>query len=164
MTIPKLELMLPDCYIKPAVNELEIHPHFQQKELVDYLMANDIQPIGFCPLGSPGRPERDCTPEDTVDMEDPVIVRIAKAHGIHPANVCLKWAVQRGVVAIPFSSNRRNYTSNLACVTTDPLTESEMAEIATIDKGCRLVKGQVFRWREDQSWEVLWDLDGTIAQ
>lgn len=164
MTIPKLELFLADCKIKPAVNELENHPHLQQKELFDYLVAHEIQPIGFCPLGSPGRPERDCTSDDTVDMEDPVIVKIAAAHGVHPASVCLKWAVQRGLVTIPFSSNRRNYTSNLVSVTTDPLTDEEMADIATIDKGCRLVKGQVFRWKEDQSWEVLWDLDGTIAQ
>jgi len=163
MTIPKLDLMLPDCKIKPAVNELECHPHLQQPELFDYLVARDIQPIGFCPLGSPGRPERDCTPDDTVDMEDPVIVKIAESHGIHPATVCLKWAVQRGLVTIPFSSKYRNYTTNLSSTVTTPLSDAEMAEIATIDKGCRLVKGQVFRWRDDQSWEVLWDLDGTIS-
>ncbi len=164
MTIPKLELMLPDCKIKPAVNELENHPHLQQAELFDYLVAHDVQPIGFCPLGSPGRPERDRTADDTVDMEDPVIVEIAKAHEIHPAHVCLKWAVQRGLIVIPFSTNRRNYTSNLTCVTADHLTDAEMAKIATIDKNCRLVKGQVFRWKADQSWEVLWDLDGTISK
>lgn len=164
MTIPKLERMLPACKIKPAVNELEIHPHMQQPELLDYLVKHDIQPIGFCPLGSPGRPARDCTPDDTVDMEDPVIVKIAAAHGVHPASVCLKWAVQRGLVTIPFSSKRRNYTSNLISVTTAPLTDDEMAEIATIDQNCRLVKGQVFRWRSDQSWEVLWDLNGVIEK
>jgi len=49
----------------------------------------------FCPIGSPERPERDMTPEDTVDIEDPVVVRIAKDHGVHPAVVCVKWAVQR---------------------------------------------------------------------
>lgn len=164
MTIPKLEAMLPKCRIKPSVNELEVHPHFQQPELVDYLFSKEIQPIGYCPLGSPGRPERDRTPEDTVDMEDPIVVKIAEAHGVHPSAVCIKWAVQRGLVTIPFSTNPRNYTSNLRCVTIDPLTQAEMDELSTIDKGCRLVKGQVFRWRQDQSWEVLWDLDGTIEQ
>jgi alcohol dehydrogenase (NADP+) len=93
-----------------------------------------------------------------------VIVKIAAAHGVHPATVCLKWAVQRGLVTIPFSSNPRNYTANLLSTVTAPLSDTEMAEIATIDQGCRLVKGQVFRWRNDQSWEVLWDLDGTISQ
>ena len=44
------------------------------------------------------------------------------------------------------------------------LTDEEMAEIATIDKNCRLIKGQVFLWEEASGWEVLWDLDGTIEQ
>jgi hypothetical protein len=38
-----------------------------------------------------------------------------------------------------------------------------MANIARIDRNCRLIKGQVFLWRENQGWEDLWDLDGTIA-
>ena len=41
------------------------------------------------------------------------------------------------------------------------LTDEEMAEMATIDKNCRLIKGQVFLWEEASGWEVLWDLDGT---
>ena len=44
------------------------------------------------------------------------------------------------------------------------LTDEEMAEIATIDKNCRLIKGQVFLWEEASGWEVLWDLDGTIQK
>ena len=56
MTIPKLKLVLRDARIKPAVNEMELHPHFQQPELFRFVMQNGIQPIGFCPLGSPGDP------------------------------------------------------------------------------------------------------------
>ena len=58
MTIPKMNLLLEDCQIKPAVNEMELHPHFQQQAFVDYLVQHEIQPIGFCPIGSPKRPER----------------------------------------------------------------------------------------------------------
>ena len=164
MTIPKMELLLRDCKVKPAINEMEHHPHLQQSELLDYMVGKDIQPIGYCPLGSPGRPERDRTPEDTVDMEDPVIVSVAEAHGIHPAAVCLKWAIQRGLIVIPFSSTPRNYRSNIACSVSAPLTDAEMDAISKIDKNCRLVKGQVFTWDGSRGWEDLWDLDGTIAQ
>ena len=101
MTIPKLKLLLADARIKPAVNEMELHPHFQQPELFEFVRANGIQPIGYCPIGSPGRPERDRTPDDTVDIEDPVIVSIARRLGVHPAVVCVKWAVQRGANAHP---------------------------------------------------------------
>ncbi|MCB9443951.1 MAG: aldo/keto reductase [Ardenticatenaceae bacterium] len=163
MSQAKLELLLRDARIKPAANEMELHPHFQQPELYRYCVDNGIVPIGFSPIGSPTRPERDTTPEDTVDIEDSVIVKIAERLVVHPAVVCVKWAVQRGQVPIPFSVHRDQYLSNLKAAVVDPLTDAEMAEIAGIDKNCRLIKGQVFLWEGAESWEDLWDLDGTIA-
>lgn len=164
MTVPKLELVLRDARIKPAVNEMELHPHFQQPELFEFVQKHGIAAIGYSPLGSPNRPERDKTPDDTVDIEDPVIVAIAERHGIHPAVVCIKWAVQRGQTPIPMSTNRRNYLANLRGVVADPLSAAEMAAIAGIDKNCRLIKGQVFLWKPGQTWEDLWDVDGVIVQ
>jgi len=164
MTIPKLELLLRDARIKPAVNEMELHPHFQQPALFDFVCRHGIEPVGYSPIGSPGRPARDRTADDTVDIEDPVIVEIAARHGVHPAVVCIKWAVQRGQTPIPFSVKRRNYLANLQGVVSDPLSADEMAAIANIDKGCRLIKGQVFLWKENQDWRDLWDEDGVIAQ
>jgi alcohol dehydrogenase (NADP+) len=158
MTIPKLKLVLRDARIKPAVNEMELHPHFQQPEMFQFVLANGIQPIGYCPIGSPGRPERDRTPEDTSPTEDPVVLNIAERHGIHPAVVCIKWAVQRGQTPIPFSIN--NYRANLAGVAGDPLTDAEMLEIGGIDRNCRLIKGQVFLWKDGQTWQDLWDVSG----
>jgi diketogulonate reductase-like aldo/keto reductase len=163
MTIPKLELVLGDARIRPAVNEMELHPHFQQPELFDFVRANGIEPVGYAPIGSPARPERDRAPDDSVDVEDPVIVAIAERLRVHPAVVCVKWAVQRGQTPIPFSTRRSNYLANLRAVVSDPLTDEEMTAIAGIDRGCRLIKGQVFLWKAGQSWEDLWDLDGTIT-
>jgi diketogulonate reductase-like aldo/keto reductase len=161
MTIPKLKLVLRDARIKPAVNEMELHPHFQQPELFQFVVENGIQPIGYCPIGSPGRPERDRTPEDTAPTEDPVILKIAQRHGIDPAAVCIKWAVQRGQTPIPFSIN--HYLANLQVVTGDPLNDQEMREIAGIDRNCRMIKGQVFLWKDGQTWEDLWDVGGEIT-
>jgi alcohol dehydrogenase (NADP+) len=163
MTIPKLKPLLRDARIKPAVNEMELHPHFQQPELFEFVRASAMIPVGYCPIGSPGRPDRDRTPEDTVPTQDPVIVKIANRLGMHPAAVCVKWAVQRGQVPIPFSTNRNHYLSNLEAVTGEPLTVAEMREISAIDRNCRLIKGQVFLWKEGQSWEDLWDLNGEIT-
>lgn len=163
MTRPKMELLLRDCRIRPAVNEMELHPHFQQPALYEYMVSEGIQPIGFCPIGSPNRPDRDKTPDDTVPIEDPVIVQIAAAHKVHPAVICIKWAVQRGEVVIPFSVKPEKFTSNLRCATEDPLTEAEMKSIAGIDRNCRFIKGQVFCW-PGASWQDLWDEDGIIRQ
>ena len=162
-TIPKLKLLLRDAAIKPACNEMELHPHFQQPELFKFVIDNGIVPIGFSPIGSPTRPDRDKTDTDTVDIEDPVIVRISQRLQVHPAVVCVKWAVQRGQIPIPFSIRRHEYLSNLQSAVSEPLTNAEMAELATVDKNCRLIKGQVFLWSGAASWEDLWDLDGRIA-
>ena len=163
MTIPKLRLVLRDARIKPACNEMELHPHFQQPELFQFVIDHDMVPIGFSPIGSPARPDRDRAESDTVDIEDPVIVKIAERLNVHPAVVCIKWAVQRGQIPIPFSVNRRNYLSNLRAVVTDPLTGEEMQAIARIDRNCRLIKGDVFLWKENQTWEDLWDVNGEIT-
>ena len=163
MTLPKLKLLLRDAKIKPAANEMELHPHFQQPELFHFCVDNNIVPIGFSPIGSPTRPNRDRTPEDTVDIEDPVIVKIAQRLNVHPAIICIKWAVQRGQIPIPFSIQPEQYWSNLKAVVTEPLTNEEMQEIASIDKNNRLIKGQVFLWESAKDWQDLWDLDGQIA-
>ena len=163
MTVPKLKLLLRDARIKPAANEMELHPHFQQPEFFHFCIDNKIVPIGFTPIGSPTRPDRDKTPDDTVDIEDPVIVKIAKRLNVHPAVICVKWAVQRGQVPIPFSIYPREYWSNLKSATTEPLTAEEMQEIAAIDKNCRLIKGQVFLWENAKDWRDIWDLNGQIA-
>ncbi|MCZ6674561.1 MAG: aldo/keto reductase, partial [Verrucomicrobia bacterium] len=110
------------------------------------------------------RPERDRTPEDASPMDDPVILEIAKAHDMHPATLCVKWAEQRGQIPIPFSTNPRNMLSNIKSIVSPPLSDDEMTAIAGVDRNCRMIKGQVFLWKEDQSWEDLWDLDGVIAQ
>ncbi len=157
MTISKLQQVLHDAEVKPAANEMELHPHFQQPGLFEYVVESGIVPVGYSPLGSPSRPERDRTPEDTVDVEDPVIQAIAAKHGMTPAGVCIAWAVQRGQVPIPFSVKRNQYEDSLNAAMSRPLTHAEMHAIAGIDKNCRLIKGQVFLWEGASGWEALWD-------
>jgi len=154
---------LRDATIKPACNEMELHPHFQQPELFKFVVEHGIVPIGYSPIGSPKRPDRDRTATDTVDIEDPVIVKIAARLQLHPAVVCVKWGIQRGHIPIPFSVNRQNFLSNLQAAVSAPLTAEDMQALAGIDKGCRLIKGQVFLWPSAKSWEDLWDVNGEIV-
>lgn len=163
MTIPKLERLLQDAEVLPAANEMELHPHFQQPELFDYVVARGILPIGYSPFGSPSRPERDRTAADTVDLLDPVILEIAARRACTPAEVCIKWAVSRGQVPIPFSVKRAQYEASLIAACGDLLTEEEMSAVAKIDRNCRLIKGQVFLWEGARDWHDLWDEDGQIA-
>ena len=163
MTIPKMEAVLPLMEIMPSACESEMHVCFQQKEIFDYLTEHKIQPIGFMPLGSPQRPERDMCPEDVADLQTPEMQEIAKAHGCHPALIALKWAHQRGQIPIPFSVHEAEYVSNLKEMTEDPLTEEEMKTIETLERNNRLVKGQVFLWEGAKDWHDLWDEEGKIV-
>ena len=60
-------------------------------------------------------------------------------------------------------SQSANYLANLRGVVGDPLTDEEMRAIAAIDRNCRLIKGQVFLWKDGQTWEDLWDVNGEIT-
>ncbi|MCL2708605.1 MAG: aldo/keto reductase [Defluviitaleaceae bacterium] len=164
MTVPKLEAALPQCEIRPSLIEMEMHPCFQQADLFDYCLVENIQPIGFCPIGSPTRPDRDKAEGDVSVFEVPEVVEIAKAHGVHPAVVCIKWAAQRGQIPIPFSIYENEYASNLRCVTEDPLTKKEMKAMKNAERNNRLIKGQVFLWEGAAGWEDLWDLNGEITK
>ena len=163
MTIPKMEAVLPRMEIMPSACESEMQVCLQQKEIFDYLTEHKIQPIGFMPLGSPQRPERDMCPEDVADLQTPEMQEIAKAHGCHPALIALKWAHQRGQIPIPFSVHEAEYVSNLKAMTEDPLTEEEMKTIETLERNNRLVKGQVFLWEGAKDWHDLWDEEGKIV-
>ena len=103
------------------------------------------------------QPERDRTAEDIADIEMETIRKIAEVHNVHPAVICLKWAVQRGMIPIPFSVKEPQYIANLRCATEDPLTEEEMEKIRKSDRNCRLIKGQVFLWSGASDWKALWD-------
>ena len=156
MTVSKLDAVWDELAVKPALLEMELHPAFRQPELREKCKAYGIQPVGFCPLGSPSRPERDKTAEDIAAMELPEIREIAARHGIHPSGVCLKWSRQSGAVPIPFSVKPEQYKVNLAAVLSDPLTEDEMRAIDASPADCRLIKGQVFLWEGAEDWREIW--------
>jgi diketogulonate reductase-like aldo/keto reductase len=162
VTIPKLRLILRDARIAPALHEMELHPAFQQGELYQFSKDRGMVVIGYSPMGSPRRPERDRFEGDVSDMEHPVVVRIAAELGVHPAEVCLKWAAQRGHVAIPFSVKPAQILSNLRCVTERPLTPAMLNALRGVESNSRLIKGQVFLWEGSDAWLDLWDVDGTI--
>ncbi len=161
MTIPKFELTLPLMKVAPYACELELHPCFQQEELLAYVKAHGMVPVAYMPMGSPRRPDRDICEGDAVDLAEPALLKIAKDRGATPAEIALRWAKNRGTVPIPFSVH--HYQENLDAMKLPALTDEEMAQMASLECGSRLVKGQVFLWEGAEDWRDLWDEDGTIA-
>jgi diketogulonate reductase-like aldo/keto reductase len=109
------------------------------------------------PLGSPDRPARLVEEGDPAPLHDDTIKAIAAKHAVEPAQVLIAWQVQRGVVVIPKSVTPARIASNLAS-TAVTLDAADLAAIAGLDKGMRLIKG--YPWlREGETWQALWDLD-----
>ena len=163
MTIPKFEAVWDKCEIKPYAHEMEFHPAFQQTKLLDYCKRKGMQIIGYCPIGSPNRPERDKTPDDVNDLELPSIASLAQINNVHPALICLKWASQMGVIPIPFATKEKNILTNIQSLDMQDFDDEQMQAIASDDKNCRLVKGHVFLWNGSNDWTDLWDIDDELA-
>lgn len=166
-----LDLLLRDTddYSRPVLNQMEMHPLFQQTELRRYMYERGIVCTGYMSLGSPKRPGRDRFKEHRADMLEPAIQAIAEEAGISPAKVCLSWAVQRenktgGYVAMATRSDW--IRENLTVAVEDVLSNEQMLKISGdetdehpgIDANNRLIWGQVFLWPEALGdWRVLWN-------
>lgn len=154
---------------RPVLNQMEMHPLFQQTELRRFMESNGLVCTGYMSLGSPKRPGRDTFKEHRADMMDPVIQEIARETATTPARVCLNWAYQRenksgGFVAMATRSDW--ILENLKSAAEDLLTPEQMLRISGdgtpenpgIDANNRLIWGQVFLWPEtDGDWRVLWN-------
>lgn len=154
---------------RPVVNQMELHPLFQQTELRRYFESEGIVCVGYMAVGSPRRPARDTFKQHRADLQDPVIVEIANELNVSPGRVCLSWAVQRmnhsgGFVAM--ATRSLHMRENLLAATSDLLSPEQMLRIdgdgteqhPGIDADNRLILGQVFLWPEaDGDWRVLWD-------
>lgn len=118
--VAHLQALLDGTGMLPVVNQIELHPHFQQPELAAYHAAHDIQTEAWGPLGR-GQA-----------LLDPVILEIAHAHQATAAQIVLRWHVQKGHMVIPKSSHPARIQENFN-VWNLHLTEAEMARIAALD-------------------------------
>ena len=110
--------------IKPMVNQVELHPYFTQENALETMKYYEVQPEAWAPLGG-GRYK---------PFDDPMLQKIAAAHGKTVGQVILRWNVQRGVVAIPKSTHKERIEENID-IWDFTLTEEEMKRIASLDMG-----------------------------
>ena len=167
MTVPKLTLLLRDAGFRPACNEMEMHPHFQQPELFPFLLAKASSRLRTHRSARPNRPDRGPHARGHVAIGRPGDCRaLPSAGGWHPAAVCIRWSVQHAGKPIPFSTSasRELYGRISGGRSPTPLTRRRRCRaIARLDSNCRLIKGHVFLWKDEQSWEDLWDIKGEIT-
>lgn len=123
--IEEIDDFIAQVDIKPALIQNEIHPYYQEKDVVPYMQNLGIVMQAWYPFGGRGH---------TSEMlSNETIVGIANAHNVTAAQVILRWHLQRGVVAIPGSSNPDHIKENISVFGFE-LSESEMDAIAALDR------------------------------
>lgn len=141
-SIKKISALLDLATISPAVNQIELHPYLQQKNMLSFCKKNDIILTAYSPLGSSDRPKGMKKADEPSLITNPTIEQIADKHAITTGQVLLNWALQRETVVIPKSVNPGHLKENLTCATIDlTLDEIDMAAIAKLDQGYRYVDG-----------------------
>ena len=139
-SMPKLEALFDAARIKPAVDQVEMHPYLQQNELLGWCKSREVAVTAYSPLGSPDRPANMRAADAPVLLRDPTIRAIAERHGATPAQVLIAWALARGTSVIPKSVRAERLAENLAARDV-ALTELDLREITTLDCGRRYVDG-----------------------
>ena len=123
--VKELSEFLPRVNVKPVLVQNEIHPYYQDTEVVDFILKNDIVVQAWYPLGGRGFQGE--------LLKDPVLADIARAHGKSIVQVILRWHWQRNVVAIPGSSNPAHIAENHDIFDFE-LTDDEMNRIASLNR------------------------------
>lgn len=123
--VEELTEFLPQVTIKPALVQNEIHPYYQEQDVVPFIQANGIVVQCWYPLGGRGY-TADLLGNETIQM-------IASAHGVSAAQVILRWDLQRSIVVIPGSSNPDHIKENLDLFRFE-LTDVEMEQIGALDR------------------------------
>lgn len=115
-----LERIIGETGVTPAVNQIELHPRFQQRDKRDYHDRHDIRIESWSPLGS-GRL-----------LDDPTLAAISRKHGKTVAQTIIRWHLQEGLIVIPKSVNRDRIAANLDVFDFD-LDAGDLQAIAGLD-------------------------------
>ncbi len=123
--VKEINEFLPKVNIKPVLVQNEVHPYYQDTEVVEHLHDLGIVVEAWYPLGGRGHQKE--------LLSDPVLSEIAAVHNKSVAQVILRWDLQRGVVVIPGSSNPEHIKENIS-IFDFSLTDTEMAQIAALNR------------------------------
>ena len=123
--IEELNTFLPNIRITPALVQNEIHPYYQEKEVIPYIQSLGIVVQAWYPLGGRGHTK--------AMLNDPVLQKIADNHQKSVAQIILRWDLQNNVIVIPGTANENHIYENLALFDFE-LSDDEMKQIADLDR------------------------------
>ena len=123
--------LLAETDVVPAVNQIEVHPYFQQREVQDFGREHGILTQAWSPIGGITHYREG---QHTSALQDPTITRVAEAHGKSPAQVMLRWGIQEGRSVIPKSTKPERITQNIDVFDFE-LSTDDLAAIDGLETG-----------------------------
>ena len=128
-SVDKLEKLQKKCRVKPAYNEIELHPLFQQSDITAYCKNNDIQIISYSPFAR----------MDSELFNNDIMKQIAKKHNTSIVNIILKWNIDKGFIPIPSTSKFQHIEEmSIEHLSSINLTIEEIGLIDSLEKGKRI--------------------------
>ncbi|MEL6902147.1 MAG: aldo/keto reductase [Cyanobacteria bacterium J06606_4] len=137
-SISKLETLIERTGVVPAMNQVELHPYNRQDELVRYCQEKGILLTAYSPLGSSDRPENMKAKDEPPLLENKTVLKTAQQVGITPGQLLIAWALDRGTVVIPKSTNASRIAENFAAASFE-LSEQARAALDDIEIQYRYV-------------------------
>ncbi len=122
--------------VRPAVLQVEAHPYLTQEKLLRYCHQENIAVTAFSPLGAQSYFSLNMAAADEAVIERETVCRIAAAHGKTPAQVVLRWGVQRGTSIIPKTAHKQRMAENFAIFDFE-LSNDEMIAIGALNQNRR---------------------------
>jgi len=149
-TRPLIRKLFVDKKVKhmPATNQVELHPRLPQPELLEFCESLNIKVVAYSPLG------HGTIREEAVHlMDEPAVVEIAKVHSVSPAQVLIRWSIQKGCIVIPKSETPKYIKSNWEVFHFE-LSAEQMEQLAKLqrDDG-RQVNGFLKGQFDEKTWE-----------
>uniref|UniRef100_A0A5F5PZ57 NADP-dependent oxidoreductase domain-containing protein n=1 Tax=Equus caballus TaxID=9796 RepID=A0A5F5PZ57_HORSE len=142
----QLEMILnkPGLKYKPVCNQVECHPYFNQRKLLDFCKSKDIVLVAYSALGTQ-RLKVDLS--SPVLLDDPVLCAMAKKYERTPALIALRYQLQRGVVVLAKSYNEKRIKENVQ-VFEFQLTSEDMKVLDGLNQNLRYATAQIFKPEE----------------
>lgn len=142
----QIERVISQGTVIPSNLQIECHPYFTQKKMIQYCRSKGIAVTAYSPLGSPDRPF--AKPDDPKLMENPVIIGIGKKYNKSAAQIMIKFQIQRGVVVIPKSTIEKEIRENIQIFDFE-ISPEDMTAIENLDCNCKFLH---HTWLKDHKY------------
>lgn len=140
-SVKKIQDLLKYAKIKPAVNQVELHPYFRNEKLHKFCDEQNIHLTAYSPLGTPDSAALQNRGDQTPHlMSDPEVKKIADKHGKHTAPILIRWAIQNGTSVIPKATGESHIRGNLEALDIQ-LSKEEMEVISNLKTQMRMLVG-----------------------